>query len=82
MVISKEKEIHAENAKNYINFNEALIQKLSVSFKSLFLEMNSVSLRMKEISEIYNQLNIVSEKTYDVKLLKLTELECNCYRYL
>ena len=54
--------------KNYINVNETIIKKLGFSFKSLFLEMNQVSLRMKEISELYSQLNNLAEKSQDVKL--------------
>jgi hypothetical protein len=54
--------------KNYININETIIKKLGFSFKSLFIEMNQVSLRMKEISELYSQLNNLSEKSQDVKL--------------
>ena len=64
--ISKENDNKAEMIKNYIFLNDQLISKLGASYKHLFLEMNTVSLRLKEISEIYDQLFIVSQKTYDV----------------
>lgn len=64
--ISKEVEALSENGRNYTNLNEVILKKLSTSYKNLFLEMNSVSLRMKEISEIYGQLYAVSEKSNDV----------------
>lgn len=87
MVVSKEDENYAEGIKNYININEVLLKRLSTSYKSLFMEMNAVSVRMKEISEIYDQLNTVSVKTHDVILnliirIKqlLTHIKCfaNC----
>jgi hypothetical protein len=59
---------YGESIKTYTNINEALLKKLGFSYKNLFLEMNQVSLRMKEISEIYSQLYEVSEKSNDVFL--------------
>jgi len=56
--------------KNYVNVNETIINKLGISFKNLYIEMNQVSLRMKEISELYSQLNNLSEKSQDVNLFK------------
>lgn len=47
--------------------NENIIQKLSYSYKSLFIEIDKVSARFKEISDCYKQLAVVSEKTNDVK---------------
>jgi hypothetical protein len=66
--ISKEIDTNSDTMKNYIVLNEQLIEKLGVSYKNLFLEMNTVSLRLKEISDTYNQLYLVSEKTFDVKV--------------
>ena len=67
--LSKEYDNNAENVKNYINFNDLLIKRLGTSYKNLFLEMNTVALRMREISEIYDQLKLVSEKSCDVNNL-------------
>lgn len=53
--------------KNYVSLNEVIIKKLGTSFKNLFIEMNQVSFRMKEISELYSQLHTISDKTKDVK---------------
>src|SRR5690606_1851108 len=48
--VSKEMEAYADhNIKTYTNVNEALLKKLSTSYKHLFMEMNQVSLRMKEL---------------------------------
>lgn len=58
-----------DNIKNYLNVNEVLLKKLSTANKNLYLEMNQVSLRMKEISEIYNQLYYVSNKSNDVIII-------------
>jgi hypothetical protein len=66
--VSKELDNNAELIKNYVILNEQLIGRLGKSYKSLFLEMNTVSLRLKEISEIYDQLHTVSFKTYDVTI--------------
>ena len=43
------------------------MKKLTTAHKSLFMEMDQVSTRMKEISDLYSQLHIVSEKTNDVR---------------
>jgi hypothetical protein len=43
--ISKEIDTNSDTMKNYIVLNEQLIEKLGVSYKNLFLEMNTVSLR-------------------------------------
>jgi hypothetical protein len=69
--ISKEIEVNTDTAKNYIMLNEQLLQRLGISYKNLFLEMNTVSLRLKEISDTYDQLHIVSFKTSDVRLINL-----------
>jgi hypothetical protein len=66
--ISNDDEEYTEGIKNYLNINENLIKRLNVSHKNLFMEMNAVSVRMKEISEIYEQLSTVSYKTNDVNL--------------
>lgn len=72
-----------ENIKNYTNSTEFLLKKLSFYHKNLFIEMNQVSLRMKELSEIYSQLYDVSMKTNDVlklfnfRILQLqTHIKC------
>jgi hypothetical protein len=44
-----------------------LLKKITSAHKNLFLEMNQVSIRMKEISELYSQLHFVSQKSNDVK---------------
>jgi len=60
-------EVYTDNTiKNYLNLNEMILKKLGTSCKNLFIEMNQVSLRMKEISDLYSQLNTISEKTKDV----------------
>jgi hypothetical protein len=64
--ISKDLDANTEVIKGYINLNEHLIKKLGTSYKNLFLEMNTVSLRLREISDIYEQLHAVSYKTNDV----------------
>jgi hypothetical protein len=67
--VSKEVESATEGIKNYLHLNEILLKKLTSSHKQLFLEMNQVSLRMTEISEIYSQLHAVSYKYADVIFL-------------
>lgn len=52
--------------KNYTNLNEIILKKIGTSFKSLFQELSQVSGRMKEISDLYDQLHTVSIKTADV----------------
>jgi len=42
------------------------MKKLSSSYKNLNLEMDAVSVRLKEISEFYNQLYFISEKANEV----------------
>ena len=66
MKVSNEDEEYADGIKNYLSIEETLIKRLCVSHKNLYMEMNAVSVRMKEISEIYEQLSTVSFKTNDV----------------
>jgi hypothetical protein len=67
--ISKDDEGKMEVAKSYLNQNETLLKKLSLSYKNLFQEFTQVSLRMKEIADVYSQLFEVSERTDDVIFL-------------
>ena len=53
--------------KNYTNLNEIILKKIGTSYKSLFVEIEQVSNRMVEISDLYDQLHTVSYKTKDVK---------------
>lgn len=57
----------SNDVKNYINYNEILLGRLKLSHFNLMNEMSTVSNRMKEISEIYQQLFAVSGKLGDVK---------------
>ena len=63
--ISNDKEILLTNIKDNSNFNENTLKKLIVSYKALNNELNVVSNRLNEISEIWNQLYITSEKYID-----------------
>lgn len=82
-ILTKENEQASEGIKNYVNLNEMLMKKLCTSHKNLFLEMNQVSIRMKEISEIYNQLHYVSEKSSDVSIISPNfKIEYDSYRHL
>lgn len=57
----------SEIIRNYTNINEIILKKITTSYKSLFLEIEQVSNRMKEISDLYDQLYTVSFKTKDVR---------------
>lgn len=63
----KEEEAHADMIKNYTNLNEIILKKLGTSYKSLFAEIEQVSTRLAEISDLYDQLYTISYKTKDVK---------------
>ena len=63
----KEEDAHSDMIKNYTNLNEIILKKLGTSYKSLFGEMEQLSTRMAEISDLYDQLHTVSYKTKDVK---------------
>ena len=60
-------EAELDKIKVYENFNENSLQKLSTSFKALNNEMVAVCNRMGEISDIFEQLCIISLKTTDDK---------------
>lgn len=63
----KDEDQHFDMIKNYTNLNEIIIKKLGTSYKSLFAEIEQVSNRMIEISDLFDQLHTVSYKTKDVK---------------
>ncbi len=65
LLITSEKEGYLENIKDNTNININLLKKLNISFKSLYEEMNSVTNRMEEISQIWEQLHKVSDKYFD-----------------
>lgn len=93
MQLTKEDENHSEMIRNYTNLNDIILKKIGTSFKSLFLEIDQVSNRMKEISDLYDQLYTISYKTIDVinififyffyyykfLIIKLLNLESNGY---
>ena len=62
----KDEEAHFDMIKNYTNLNEIILKKLGTSYKSLFAEIEQVSNRMVEISDLFDQLHTVSYKTKDV----------------
>jgi len=62
----KDEEAHSDMIRNYTNLNEIILKKLGSSYKSLFVEIEQVSARMAEISDLYDQLHTVSYKTKDV----------------
>lgn len=66
MALNKDDDTHAEMIRNYTNLNEIILKKIGTSYKFLFQEIETVSNRMKEISDLYDQLHTVSFKTYDV----------------
>jgi hypothetical protein len=66
LVLNKDDDNHSEMIRNYTNLNEIILKKIGTSYKSLFLEIEQVSNRMKEISELYDQLHTISYKTDDV----------------
>ena len=68
--MTKEYDICLENFKNYLNFNEAIMKKLTTSIKLLNVEMQTVSNRLKEISDIFGQMYSASEKASDVRITK------------
>ena len=59
---------NSQNIKNYVNFNDVIYKKLSNSYTCLHTEMDIVAFRLNEISECYQQLSTISEKTNDVLL--------------
>ena len=63
--ISQEKENYLENIKDNTQINLNLYKKLNYSFKQLFDEINVVTNRMEEISQIWNNLHKVSLKYFD-----------------
>ena len=65
MKISKDYNNLHEGVKNYLHFKNNLLKKLKTSFRSLTLELSAVSIRMKEISDTFNSLMTVSEKSND-----------------
>lgn len=71
MALNKDDETHAEMIRNYANLNEIILKKIGTSYKALFQEIEVVSNRMKEISDLYDQLHTISFKTYDVIKIKL-----------
>jgi hypothetical protein len=64
--LRKDEEAHFDMIKNYTNLNEIILKKLGTSYKSLFAEIEQVSNRMVEISDLFDQLHTVSYKTKDV----------------
>ena len=64
--LKKDDDTHAEMIRNYANLNEIILKKIGTSYKALFQEIEVVSNRMKEISDLYDQLHTISFKTYDV----------------
>ena len=66
MALNKDDDSHAEMIRNYANLNEIILKKLGTSYKFMFQEIELVSNRMKEISDLYDQLHTISFKTYDV----------------
>lgn len=62
----KDEDAQSDMIKNYTNLNEIILKKIGTSYKSLFGEMEQVSTRMAEISDLYDQLHTVSYKTKDV----------------
>ena len=66
MKLSKDYDSCLENFKTYLNFSELINKKLITSIKSLNVEMQAVSTRMKEISDIFGQMYSASEKASDV----------------
>ena len=64
--LTKDYDVCLENFKGYLNFNEAILRKLTTSIKLLNIEMQTVSSRMKEISDIFGQMYCASEKASDV----------------
>lgn len=63
--VSNEKEILLTNIKDNSNINEITLKKLIVSYKALNNELNVVSNRLSELSELWNQLYQTSEKYID-----------------
>ena len=55
--------------KFYQNFSESLIEKVSCSIRNLNTELTAVANRMHEISDLFEQLSIVSVKTKDNKVV-------------
>jgi hypothetical protein len=65
--LRKDEDSHFDMIKNYTNLNEIILKKLGTSYKFLFSEIEQVSTRMAEISDLFDQLHTVSYKTKDVK---------------
>jgi len=70
LALNKDDDTHAEMIRNYTNLNEIILKKIGTSYKALFQEIEHVSNRMKEISDLHDQLHTISFKTYDVIYLK------------
>lgn len=64
--MNKDDDNQCEMIRNYTNLNEIILKKIGTSYKALFQEIEQVSNRMKEISDLYDQLHTISYKTYDV----------------
>jgi len=65
LFISAEKEGYLENIKDNANININILKKINNNFKLLFEEMNLVTNRMDEISQLWEKLYKASEKYYD-----------------
>lgn len=66
LALHKDDDTHTEMIRNYANLNEIIIKKIGTSYKALFQEIEQVSNRMKEISDLFDQLHTISFKTNDV----------------
>jgi hypothetical protein len=70
--ITKEYNQITDGVRNYINFNDTLLIRLKDSCENLVSEISAVTKRMREISEIYNSLYLISDKSNDNPTVKDT----------
>ena len=67
VTVNKEKEIYFENIKDNSDFNINLLKKLTTGYKGLIELLEQINGKMKEISDIWNELYKKSMKYYENK---------------
>ena len=64
--VSKEKEIYLKNIEDNCDINEDLFEKITKAYKALMNLMTEITIKMKEISCLWNQVHEKSVKYMDI----------------
>jgi hypothetical protein len=59
-----------EGVKNYLTFKTSLLKKLKFCLRQLSMELSSLTNRLKDVSDIFSSLELLSEKSFDNDIVK------------